>query len=196
MLMILRLRRAAIAVGAGALAMGTTVALAASPSGAAPAPQPAAASATVGVNGLCGGVVPGVTPTDLREGASESNSLRVFREQLDFPLGSVRSGRLQRGRSLQRSRTEHAPDPTADRGRRHPRQQLCDPLRSTRSERARVCTAPRRSVSRATCSVCRCFRARSPTRSRSSCVRRVRTTRTPPRASSSSLPASPTTRGS
>ena len=81
----IRIRRVISSVGAVALGMGAIVALGA-PSGATSAPEPAVASATVGVNGLCGGVVPGTTPTNLREGNSESNSLRVFRERLNYTL--------------------------------------------------------------------------------------------------------------
>src|SRR3954452_18023370 len=86
--MMSRIRRVTASAGVVALAMGATVALAAAPSGAA-SPHPAAASATVGINGMCGGVIPGVTPTNLRESHSDSNSLRVFREQLNYTLSGT-----------------------------------------------------------------------------------------------------------
>jgi hypothetical protein len=86
--MILRIRRFAAAVGAVALATGASIALSAAPGGA--SPQPAAASTTVGINGVCGGVLIGTMPANLGQGHSESQSLRLFRERLDYTLiGSV-----------------------------------------------------------------------------------------------------------
>ena len=85
--MFFRMKRALASVGVVTLAMGASVALGAGSSGAATV-TPAAASSTVGVNGLCGGIVTGVTPSDLREGHSEANSLRIFRERLNYALTS------------------------------------------------------------------------------------------------------------
>jgi hypothetical protein len=85
--MILRIRRALVSVGVVSLAVGASLALGAETSGAASsasAVMPAAATSTVGVNGLCGGIVTGTLPTNLGAGHSESNSLRLFREQLNF----------------------------------------------------------------------------------------------------------------
>jgi hypothetical protein len=89
--MMLRVRmsgiRAAVAgAGAVALATGASIALGATPGGAA-SPRPAATvPATVGINGLCGGVVVGSIPPNLRQGHAESNSLHIFRERLDYAL--------------------------------------------------------------------------------------------------------------
>ena len=100
MLMILRLRRAAIAVGAGALAIGHARVTERSRARSRP-------RRTVGVNGLCGGVVPGVTPTDLREGASESNSLACSANGSTTRSSEpFRSTFPRRCRSLQRSSTQ------------------------------------------------------------------------------------------
>lgn len=82
--MMLRIRRAAVSLSVVALAAGASVALGSSPSGA--APQPAAATASLGVNGLCGGVVVGTIPTNVGQGGSESQSLRLFRERLNYSV--------------------------------------------------------------------------------------------------------------
>ena len=83
--MILRIRAVPVLAGTFVLAAGIFGALLPAAAGAASA-RPAATSATVGINGLCGGVVVAPIPTNLREGHSESNSLRVFRERLDYAL--------------------------------------------------------------------------------------------------------------
>jgi hypothetical protein len=88
--MMLRKRRLAAMVSVVALATGATAALAGS-AGASATPRAAATVApTVGINGLCGGVVAAPIPTNLRAGGSESNTLRVFRERLAFKTsGSI-----------------------------------------------------------------------------------------------------------
>ncbi|MDQ1468268.1 MAG: hypothetical protein QOH10_2683 [Actinomycetota bacterium] len=83
--MMFRIRRTAANALVVALAAGASVALGPAAGGAS-TPRPAVASSGVGVNGLCGGVVVAPTPTGLRQGQSESNSLRVFRERLDYAL--------------------------------------------------------------------------------------------------------------
>jgi hypothetical protein len=83
--MILRSRRVAALASVVALAAGATGALGQAVAGAVSA-RPAVASSNVGINGLCGGVVVAPIPVSLREGKSESNSLRIFRERLDYAL--------------------------------------------------------------------------------------------------------------
>jgi hypothetical protein len=86
--MIFRSRRVAALASVAALAAGATGATAALGSGVAGAVsvRPAVSSSNVGINGLCGGVVVAPIPSSLREGFSESNSLRIFRERLDYAL--------------------------------------------------------------------------------------------------------------
>jgi hypothetical protein len=83
--MMLRSRPIGVLAGVLALAVPTWGAPGASAASAVSL-RPAAASATVGINGLCGGVVVAPIPPSLREGRSESDSLRVFRERLDATL--------------------------------------------------------------------------------------------------------------
>ncbi len=88
----IRIRRAAALVGAVAIATGASFALGTAPGGAATsAPAvPAPPAAGIGVNGLCGGVLPGSMPSDLREGAAESSLIHVYTEAAGFVLsGSV-----------------------------------------------------------------------------------------------------------
>jgi len=89
--MILRIRRAAVSVGVVALAAGASLAAGSVPAHAATAPQPSAtATANVGVNGLCGGVVTAPIPPNVAQGGSESEKLRLFREQLNYTtVGSI-----------------------------------------------------------------------------------------------------------
>jgi hypothetical protein len=84
--MMLRIRRATACLGVVALATGASIALAAAPGGAA-SPKPAATPAsTLGINGLCGSAVVAAIPPDLKQGHSESNELRVFRERFDYTV--------------------------------------------------------------------------------------------------------------
>jgi hypothetical protein len=88
--MLFRIRRATACLGVVALATGASIALGSASSGAATAKgsavTPAAAPTTIGVNGLCGGTVIAPLPPDLRQGSSESNELRLFREKLNYTL--------------------------------------------------------------------------------------------------------------
>jgi hypothetical protein len=89
--MLFRIRRATACFGVVALATGASIALTTAPSGAATAKAAAVAPAatqptTLGINGLCGGAVVGSIPVDLKQGHSESNELRIFREQFNHAL--------------------------------------------------------------------------------------------------------------
>jgi hypothetical protein len=88
------MRRVAAFASAATIAAGASIAMSPAVSGAASAHsatsvQPAAASSTVGVNGVCGSIVVGAIPTNLREGGSESDKVRLFRERLNYTVATT-----------------------------------------------------------------------------------------------------------
>ena len=81
----IRFRRVAALVGAATLVTGAGLALGHRARGAAPLPPVGG----IGINGLCGGVLPGSMPADLREGAAESPLIHVFTEDADIAVSGA-----------------------------------------------------------------------------------------------------------
>jgi hypothetical protein len=77
------------AVASIAALAATAVASAPAPAGASAPRAAVTGGPTVGINGLCGGIVVGTLPGNLRPGEAESNTVHVYREQLDYPIAST-----------------------------------------------------------------------------------------------------------
>jgi hypothetical protein len=80
--------RIAALASVASLVTAAVFALGAPASGASTPRAAAALPATVGINGLCGGVLAATIPTDLRPGHAESNTTHIYRERAGFTTGS------------------------------------------------------------------------------------------------------------
>ena len=152
------------------------------------APHPAAATANVGINGLCGGVVVGSIPSNCGQGHSESRALRLFRERLNYTVGSI-SGSTSipvdfvKPKLYDQPSDLPSPKPVIATGI-HVNSYL---IHSDPPGQASRCASHRAATIgfTPTCSVCRCFVDAHRGAVHRSCSRRRRTTRPPRRASSS-----------
>src|SRR3954451_16435735 len=76
------------AVASIAALTGAMLAVGQAPGGAS-TPRAATLTPTTGINGLCGGIVAGTLPPNLRHGEAQSNTLHVYREKADYAVAAT-----------------------------------------------------------------------------------------------------------